>query len=74
VKRFGAYLFNIWLSIDMLANVLFGGRAGETVSLRAARAAEKHKPIGCILCRILDRTDPWHCLKSLMHAELRGRS
>lgn len=72
MKRFGAYLFNIWLSIDMLANVLFGGRAGETVSLRAARADLKGKPIGCILCRILDRIDPDHCAKSLRHAEERA--
>ena len=74
MRLFGRYLFNIWLSVDMLANVLFGGRAGETVSLRAARAAEKGLPIGCVLCAILDRIDPHHCAKSIMHAEFRGRS
>lgn len=74
MKRFGAYLFNNWLSVDMLGNTLTGGRPGETISLRFARAAEKHLPIGCFFCRLLDRIDPHHCEKSIMHAELRGRS
>lgn len=73
MKMFGAYLWNIWLSVDMLGNVLFGGRAGETISLRAARAALKGKPIGCVLCKLLDKFDPHHCWKSLQHAEARAR-
>jgi hypothetical protein len=74
VTRLGRYLFHNWLSLDMLVNTLTGGRPGETVSLRAARAQEKGKPIGCVLCAILDRIDPHHCAKSIMHAELRARS
>jgi hypothetical protein len=74
VKKLGRYLFQNWLSLDMLVNTLTGGRPGETVSLRAARAAEKGLPVGCALCKFLDALDPWHCLKSIMHAEMRGRS
>lgn len=74
MKRFGRYLFHNWLSIDMAFNTLTGGRPGETVSLRFARAAEKGLLIGCIACRLLDRIDPHHCEKSIMHAEQRGRS
>lgn len=57
----GRWALNVLVSIDQFANTLAGGNPDETISSRAAKAREKGKRWGCILCGILDHLDRDHC-------------
>jgi hypothetical protein len=62
----GEYIMNVLRWLDTGINVLILlGSYNETVSERAARAREKGKTWGCVLCRILDWIVRDHCKSSL---------
>lgn len=48
------YLERCLVGLDQFVNVLTDGDADETISARAARAAERGKPWGVALSRLLD--------------------
>lgn len=52
------------LGLDVVLNVLTGGRAPEFLSSRADRAKEEGRAWGRILCGLLDLVDCEHCSKS----------
>lgn len=49
------YLMRLLIEIDKLGSVLTDGDPDETISSRAARAAEAGKPWGIALSKILDK-------------------
>lgn len=49
-----AYLKRALVGLDMFMNVLTDGDPDETISSRAARAAEKGKPWGILMSKFLD--------------------
>ena len=53
------------VAFDQLANAATGGDPDETISSRAYRASLNQEKWGCVLCKILDKFDKNHCLKSL---------
>lgn len=48
-----AYWRNLIVSLDVTFNAIAGGDPGETMSLRAARAAARGSRPGCAVCAIL---------------------
>jgi hypothetical protein len=46
------YLENLGIALDMFFNALFGGVAGQTISMRAA-LAQKNSQIACWFCQFL---------------------
>ena len=54
---------------DQLWNVPWGGSEDETISSRAAKAMRRGDRWGCVLCKLLDRIDPDHCLKNIENDE-----
>lgn len=52
------------MAYDQALNALTGGHEDETVSSRAARARDRGRRWGCVLCGVLDWLDPDHCNKS----------
>lgn len=48
-----SYLVQIGIAFDMLLNAFLGGEAGQTISMRAALAAEKRIAFWCVFCRLL---------------------
>lgn len=59
-----ARAWRIAIGFDQLVNVATNGHEDETISSRAARARDKGRRWGCILCRWLDALDKNHCNKS----------
>lgn len=59
------YFWNILISLDQFGNAVTGGDPDETISSRAAKAMQKGRVWGCILCRLLDLFERDHCAKSL---------
>lgn len=55
------WLWNILVSLDQMLNTLLRGDPDETVSSRAAKARQRGRRWGCVLCRCLDWLDPGHC-------------
>jgi len=56
------YLLNILIALDQLANTMLGGRPGETITDRMARAiAEGRCKLCRVVCKALDVVDPGHC-------------
>lgn len=55
------YFFNLLVAFDQLANTFLGGDPDETVSSRAAKAADNGTKWGCVLCKLLDYVDNGHC-------------
>lgn len=58
-----AYLWNILIGLDQLANTILAGNPDETISLRAKKAYQNGELWGCVLCRVLDLFDKGHCDK-----------
>ena len=60
--------WNTLIALDHLVNAAFmNGDPAETVSSRAAKARNRGKRWGCILCKILDKLDPPdHCDRSII--------
>lgn len=52
-------------AMDEAANVAVNGYGDTTISARAARARNRGKRWGCVLCRLLDSVDADHCGKML---------
>lgn len=63
------YLVNIFLAIDQLINVIFGGDPNETISLRASKSAKSGHVWGCYFCKFLDFFDRDHCFKVISYDE-----
>lgn len=60
------YLLNVLVVLDIAINVIvFASRDVETLSRRSAKARNKGKRWGCVLCGALDRFAADHCNKSL---------
>lgn len=51
-----SYPVRVGVETDIWLNVLAGGRRGETISLRAARAEERKRLWGCWMCAYLGIT------------------
>lgn len=66
VKR---YIWNLLISIDQLANTLFGGFPDETISSRMGKRAREGDRLGITVCKILDVFDKNHCEKSIEEDE-----
>lgn len=63
------YFRRLFVAVDQLVNVIFGGDEDETVSSRIAKDARRGHRFACVLCRVLDWLDPDHCEKSLERDE-----
>lgn len=55
------YLNQLLMVTDEVFNVIFGGYADETISLRAARKRDLGVKWGCVLCKLLDKIVKNHC-------------
>ena len=53
------------LAVDDLGNVAGNGRLGQSISSRAAYAAQDGKRWGKIVCGGLNALDPGHCTRAL---------
>lgn len=69
MDAFKKWFLNNLIAIDQRINALFGGDPDETISSRAAKAAERNKRWGCVLCKFLHKLDPDHCKKSVERDE-----
>ena len=63
------YLRRLFVAVDQLLNVIFGGDEDETISSRIAKDKRRGRFVGCVLCAMLDWIDPNHCEKSLERDE-----
>ncbi|SAK95948.1 hypothetical protein AWB76_07225 [Caballeronia temeraria] len=61
MSKLQRYLVNLLVLLDEAGNTLTGGSPNETISSRAGKAAEKGKPWGCVLCRLLNCIQKDHC-------------
>lgn len=60
------YLYNILIGIDQLANAILGGDPDETISSRMGKhLARKDCPICNLLCSLLNKIQPDHCIKAI---------
>lgn len=59
------YFRRLFVALDQLVNVIFGGEEDETVSSRIAKDRRRGRKFACVLCKILDWIDPDHCEKSI---------
>ena len=61
------YVFNVLLSLDMLASALTGGIPGETLSGRAGTAQREGKLRGRIFAPVIDfiMRNPNHCAEAI---------
>jgi len=57
--------WRILIGFDQLMNAATGGNEDETISSRAAKARQRGRQWGCVLCRLLDSIDKDHCNKSI---------
>lgn len=56
--------WSLAVSADQFINTVLNGDPDETLSSRSARAQEKGKRWGCVLCKLLDYLEKDHCQKS----------
>jgi len=60
------YLWNLLISIDQLCNAILGGFPDETMSSRMGkRVAKKDSPLCNFICKLLNKIDKDHCIKSI---------
>lgn len=60
------YFTRAGVALDILLNVVFGGVPGQTISLRAAIAANAGSRPACIVCAFLSALiEKGHCAKQL---------
>ena len=62
------YLWNLFISLDQLANTVLGGDPDETISSRAGKKQRKGR-LAYYLCRALHWIDPGHCKRAIEHDE-----
>jgi hypothetical protein len=43
----------VGIAFDMFLNAILGGKAGQTISIRAALASQSGSRLGCLFCRLL---------------------
>ncbi len=55
------YILSVLLALDQFINAVLGGYPTETISYRAAFAAQRGKRWGCVVCRVLEWVIPNHC-------------
>lgn len=64
------YVWNLLISIDQLANTIFGGYPDETLSSRMGkRVIKKNCKLCKVICWFLDKIDKEHCYKSIEYDE-----
>ncbi len=63
------YFRRLFVVLDQLLNVIFGGDEDETISSRIAKDRRRGRKFACFLCRILDWLDPDHCEKAIERDE-----
>lgn len=64
------YLWNIWVSADQFMNTVLGGDPDETISSRMGKKVAQSKCVLCkLVCRLLDRIQINHCIKSIEQDE-----
>ena len=56
--------WDISKAMDRAANVLCNGNWQEMISTRAGRSMQEGRTWACILCKLLDKLEKDHCLKS----------
>ena len=57
-----AYLHNLLIAIDQLANTILGGYPDETISSRMGKRIEKNDCLlSRVICKMLDIFDKGHC-------------
>lgn len=60
------YLWGVLISLDQLGNALLGGDPDETISSRMGKLVAKRKCKLCkLLCWVIDKIDPNHCVKTI---------
>ncbi len=60
------YLYNILIGIDQLTNAILGGDPDETISSRMGKHLAKRDCLLCnLLCALLNKIQPGHCLKAI---------
>jgi hypothetical protein len=64
-----SYFRRLFVSVDQLLNVVFGGHEDETISSRIAKDRRRGHKFACVLCRVLDWLDPHHCEKAIERDE-----
>jgi hypothetical protein len=64
-KGIVGYLARVFVALDQLVNVLFGGDEDETVSSRIAKDKARGRKFACVLCKLLDLIDKDHCDKAI---------
>lgn len=64
-----SYFRRLFVAVDQLVNVIFGGDEDETVSSRIAKDRRRGRKFACVLCKILDWIDPHHCEKAIERDE-----
>lgn len=60
-----SYFRRLFVAVDQLVNVVFGGDPDETVSSRIGKDARRGRKFACVLCKILDLFEKDHCEKSI---------
>jgi len=60
-----SYFRRLFVAVDQLLNVIFGGDPDETMSSRAGKDARRGKVFACILCKFLDLFEKDHCEKAI---------
>jgi len=64
-----SYFRRLFVALDQLLNVIFGGDEDETISSRIAKDNRRGRKFACFLCKILDWIDPHHCEKAIERDE-----
>lgn len=73
-----AYIFNILVGLDLLANAIIGGDPGETISSRAGKGKLKGQPVHTFLAGVIDIlfemlfSQENHCVNAIQHDEGQG--
>ena len=63
------YIWNLLISIDQLANTIFGGYPDETLSSRWGKLAREEHKFAMFMCNLLHIFDKGHCEKCIEEDE-----
>lgn len=63
------YFRRLFVALDQVLNVIFGGDEDETISSRIAKDRRRGRKFACVLCQVLDWIDPDHCEKAIERDE-----
>jgi len=60
------YFWNLLISLDQLINTILGGDPDETISSRMGKRIVKRDSRICkIICMVLNKIDPNHCIDAI---------